>query len=361
MAGYSNLRALRALVRASLQSIARSPSAIVFSIAFPLVFILVFGFLGSRSNQRISIALASGSDTSSALIAALRQHPGLKWVQAGSEAELQKALADGSIAATLKLRPGSPAAVQLHAAPAHQAQLPQLQAIVREAAQQQDPEIARRTREVVQISADTAQVRELKTIDFILPGQLGFSLLAGSIFGTAFVFFSLRQTLVLKRFFATPVRREVIILSEGLARMLFQLITSVIIILAGHYVFGFTLIHGFTTVLWLLALSMLGVMVFMGFGFMISGIARSEATIPPLANIVTMPQFLLAGTFFPVEDFPRWLQPISRMMPLTYLNDAMRRVSFEGAGFWEIRFDLLVLLIWGVVAYVAAAKLFKWE
>jgi len=49
--------------------------------------------------------------------------------------------------------------------------------------------------------------RKYQTIDFILPGQLGFSLLSAGIFGTAFIFISLRQTLVLKRFFATPVKR----------------------------------------------------------------------------------------------------------------------------------------------------------
>jgi hypothetical protein len=35
-----------AIARASFRSITRSPSAVVFTLAFPLVFILVFGFIG---------------------------------------------------------------------------------------------------------------------------------------------------------------------------------------------------------------------------------------------------------------------------------------------------------------------------
>ncbi len=35
-----------ALTKASLKAIFRSPSAVIFSFAFPLIFILVFGFLG---------------------------------------------------------------------------------------------------------------------------------------------------------------------------------------------------------------------------------------------------------------------------------------------------------------------------
>ena len=203
--------------------------------------------------------------------------------------------------------------------------------------------------------------KEYKMIDFILPGQLGFSLLAAGVFGTAFVFFNLRQTLVLKRFFATPVRREVIVLSEGIARLVFQMMGAVIIISLGYYFFGFTLVEGWLTFLKMLLVCALGMMIFMGFGFVISGIAKSEATIPPLSNIITLPQFLLAGTFFPVEVFPSWLQPVCKILPLTYLNDALRRISFEGAGLFEIRWDLAILLLWGVVVYLLAARLFKWE
>ncbi len=204
-------------------------------------------------------------------------------------------------------------------------------------------------------------MREYKTIDFILPGQLGFSMLAAGVFGTAFVFYNLRQTLVLKRFFATPVRREVIVLSEGLARMMFQILGSVVIILLGHFAFGFTLVHGVLTFFEMLAVCALALLIFMGFGFIISGIVKSESAIPPFSNLVVLPQFLLAGTFFSIDAFPKWLQPFCRILPLTYLNDALRRIAFDGAGFWELRMDLLVMLVWGVVVYAIAGKTFKWE
>jgi ABC-2 type transport system permease protein len=92
---------------------------------------------------------------------------------------------------------------------------------------------------------DIAVIRKYKTIDFILPGQLGFSLLASGVFGVAFMFFNLRNTLVLKRFFATPISRTYIILGEMLSRVLFQMLTAIVIIIAGRYLFDFTLIKGF--------------------------------------------------------------------------------------------------------------------
>ena len=61
------------------------------------------------------------------------------------------------------------------------------------------------------------------------------------------MFFNLRNTLVLKRFFATPISRTYIILGEMLSRVVFQMLTAVVIILVGRFFFGFTLIHGLET------------------------------------------------------------------------------------------------------------------
>ena len=208
---------------------------------------------------------------------------------------------------------------------------------------------------------ETVPGRVYRTIDFILPGQLGFSLLSAGVFGVAFIFFSLRQTLVLKRFFATPIRRSYIVFGEALSRVIFQMITAVVILLIGHFAFQFTLVHGWATFFELLLLSFIGLAVFMGFGFVVSGVAKNESSIPPFANLFTLPQFLLAGTFFPIDNFPGWLQPICKILPLTHLNDAMRNVAFEGARITDCGTQLAVLGAWGIVGYGVAIKVFKWE
>jgi ABC-2 type transport system permease protein len=93
----------------------------------------------------------------------------------------------------------------------------------------------------------------------------------------------------------------------------------------------------------------------------VSGIAKNENAVPPIANLITLPQFLLAGTFFPISNFPTWLQPVGKAMPLTYLNEALRKISFEGASLLGVWDDILILIGWGVVIYFIAVKVFKWE
>src|SRR5476649_2624701 len=107
--------------------------------------------------------------------------------------------------------------------------------------------------------------------------------------------------------------------------------TAVIIIGVGHFAFNFTLVHGFETFFSIMLLSFLALILFMGFGFIVSSVAKNESTIPPFANLITLPQFLLAGTFFSIEAFPSWLQPVCKVLPLTHFNNAMRNIAFEGA------------------------------
>ncbi len=360
---YNHTQATLALARASFRSILRSPSAVVFTLAFPLVFILVFGFLSS-GGVKIDLALAPGSDTNNPILTALEDNSVIKIIKDTDTSNIKNALIKGNYDALIDIQPNKKEEFPKYITNiTYTTASPDKTNIFRALIQSLQLQLnsAEQVPTVTTIQETTLQSRPYSTIDFILPGQLGFSLLSTGVFGTAFVFFSLRQNLVIKRFFATPVRRSSIVMGEGIARIGFALLGALIIILIGNLFFGFTLINGYVTVINMLLLSFLGVLVFMGFGFVISGIAKSESTIPPISNIITLPQFLLSGTFFSISIFPPWLQVISKALPLTYLNDAMRKVAFEGLSLWDVRIQILILVAWGIGIYALAVKFFKWE
>lgn len=359
---YNNTKATLALAKASFRSIMRSPSAVVFTLAFPLVFILVFGFLGG-GGVKVDLAIAPGSDLQNPIIKGLEDISMVHIIKDKDAADIKTGLEKGHIDALIDVqknpagKPAYLADIKYTSASIDKGNI--LKSVVHNLMYTLNTKDVMPT--VAQLNESTVQGRIYRTIDFILPGQLGFSLLSTGVFGTAFVFFNLRQTLVIKRFFATPVRKSSIVFGEGIARIGFALLGAIFIILLGHFFFHFTLINGAVTVLNMLLLSIIGLVVFMGFGFVVSGIAKSESTIPPISNIITLPQFLLSGTFFSIDAFPAWLQPISRALPLTYLNDAMRKVAFEGAGLWDVKHQILIMVIWGIGIYAVAVKVFKWE
>ncbi len=359
-----------AITKASLRAIFRSPSAVVFGFAFPFIFILVFGFIGDNGGrQTYKVALDNNADTTNELYKALENTQGVTILRYHDNDSLQDDMTRGRLTGVINIQKNPtgnpPYAFSLKSTNSSNDKWPQFKALAEGVINKLSNRIYKDRPAYATFNfdynKDIKEIRQYKTIDFILPGQLGFSLLASGVFGVAFMFFNLRNTLVLKRFFATPISRMYIILGEMFSRVLFQLLTAIVIILVGRFFFGFTLIHGLETFIEMMILSFIGLIVFMGFGFVVSGLAKNDSTIPPMANLVTLPQFLIGGTFFSVSVFPLWLQWIAKILPLTHLNTALREIAFEGKNLWDERLEIGILLLWGIVVYAVAVRVFKWE
>ena len=79
-------------------------------------------------------------------------------------------------------------------------------------------------------------------------------------------------------------------------------------------------------------------------------------------NLVMLPMWLLSGTFFSYERFPAAVLPVIRVLPLTALNDALRAVQNDGAALWRRLWpQLVILLAWGLISFVVAVRIFRWQ
>ena len=361
---YNQWTAMWAICKATLRAIFKSPQAIFFSLFFPIVLIMVFGALAGGGGKAYDVAFDHKSDTLSNIYFFIKSNS-LFDVHQGNEEELLDRLMKGRIAALIDVRQhpanatGAQYEIHLKTTSAGQRDLPAVKEILESIINKTTASAVQN--KVATISEEKIEGRQYRMIDFYLPGMLGFSLIGSAVFGVAFVFFNLRETLVLKRMFATPVKKTFIVLGESLARMAFQLTTSIILILFGTLFYHFTLAHGFVTFLELLVLSFLGVTVFMGFGFIISSVAKNQNVIPIYANLFMFPQYFLSGTFFPKGLLPEGMQAIINYLPLTALNDAMRKVSFEGMHLLGVGKEITILIVWCLVAYGILIRIFRWE
>jgi len=322
--------------------------------------------LGGKGGASVDIAFAKNTDTANAVYCAMKNTPVLDIVK-GDETTITDKLKKGRITAVIDIQKvkGDSLAPKynLHVvtSSASQKDFPLLQSVLSDLTNRIDAKIFKDKPSYVSISHEMVAGREYKMIDFFLPGMIGFSLIGAAVFGVAFSFYSLRETLVLKRMYSSPIRKQYIVLGESLARVLFQLTTVVVLLLFGKYFYGFTLANGIVTFLDLLLVSFCALIVFMGFGFVISGVAKNQNVIPIYANLFMFPQYFLSGTFFPKGALPEGLQAIIKYLPLTAVNDAMRNISFEGAGILSCYKELGILAIWGIIIYAVASKTFKWE
>ena len=231
MQKYSQVRAMLAITKASLRAIFRSPSAVVFSFVFPFIFILVFGFIGNGGGVPVyKIAIGKNCDTTNALYDSIKLSSRIKIIRFKDDKDLRSSLIKGKIAGILTItKPDDqvgPYQYSIKSTSASDDKWPQVMPILNSISDKiNNAKFANRPTYVIANRLQPVYrevVREYKTIDFILPGQLGFSLLSSGVFGVAFMFFNLRSTLVLKRFFATPISRTYIILAKVYQELYFK-------------------------------------------------------------------------------------------------------------------------------------------
>lgn len=365
---YSQLRAMMAITKASLKATFRSPQSIFFSLFFPIVLIWIFGSLGRGGIPSYDVALEKNADTTTAIYQALKRNPSLHFVKDQNK-DIEDELKKGRITAVIDIQKNmdsvqsvrSPFKIHLRSSSASQKDYYPFLDALNTSIDKVDSAYYPDQKSVVSVTHKIEEGRTYKYIDFFLPGMIGFALIGSAVFGVAFGFYLLRETLVLKRMYSTPIQKGYIILGESIAKVIFNLVTVVVLIGFGHFVYGFYLAHGWITFFNMLILSFIALLVFMGFGFFISAVAKNQNVIPIYANLFMFPQYFLSGTFFPRTALPEFLQPILKFLPLTAVNDAMRNVAFEGASLASCWQQILILIVWGIVIYAITAKLFRWE
>ena len=366
-ANYSQTRAALAIAKASLIAMLRSPISVVFSILFPIIFIIVFGGMVDNAAAHVKVSLAPGCDTSNLIYSTISKLKIIKLQPKMSLAEMQEKLQKGQTTAILDIKtqiiggifPHSDILITTSNSSADKIYL--LESVINESIGEMNKKIFPKNPSIANVKVNTIPGRVYKQIDFVLPGQLGFSLLMAGVFASSFLLFSLRQSLVLKRFSVTPISRSSLILGELISRLFFQILGFAIMVALGHYVFDFTLVNGFYTFLEMMLFSVIALIVFMGIGFIISGMISDESSIAPIANTITLPQILLCGLFFPVENYPHWLQLFCKMLPLTFFVDGLRKIAFEGTHIWQMPHELIGISTWALVVGIITVKVFRWE
>src|SRR3954466_3585835 len=195
-------------------------------------------------------------------------------------------------------------------------------------------------------------------IDFLIPGLLGMNLMGSSIWGLGFAIVTARSKKLLKRLMATPMSRAQYLLSFMASRLVFLVLEVVTLLGFGHLAFGVPLRGSLPT---LFLICVLGAISFGGLGLLSASRARTTEAVSGIMNFIMLPMWIFSGVFFSSANFPQVVQPFIKLLPLTALNDSLRANMLEGASFAAVSPQILIILVWGVVTFFAALKLFRWR
>ena len=195
-------------------------------------------------------------------------------------------------------------------------------------------------------------------IDWLIPGLLGMNIMGSGLWGLGFVTVDFRMRKLLKRFFASPMRRSDFLLALLGSRLLFLSTEMAVILGAGYLIFGLTVKGG---ILALVVIIFLGIVCFGGMGLLVGCRADKIETVSGLLNVVMLPMYLFSGIFFSSERFPQSMQPLIQALPLTQLNNALRAVILEGASLHSLWLPSLILAAVGAASFSLALRWFRWR
>ncbi|MEM1449452.1 MAG: ABC transporter permease [Planctomycetota bacterium] len=337
---------LRELTRLRVVAFLREPEAVVWVFGFPMLLAAVLGF-AFRSSEPRTVVLGVLEQVEADL-AALEADPRLEVVRFAEPEDAERALRVARIDAFL-VEPGSAdEAPTLRLDPSRdEAETVRLRVLLALSGVPRDD-----------VSIDAVTERGSRYVDFLFPGLLGMNLMGTGIWAIGFAVADLRQRKLLKRYLVTPMRKTSFLGSFLLSRLVFLVMEITLLVLFAVFALGVPM-RGDLASFGVVAL--LGAATFAGIGILTAARAKTIEGASGMMNLVMMPMWLASGIFFSYERFPEVVQPAIRALPLTALNDALRKSMLEGASVASMGVELAVMAAWLVIGFALALRLFRWQ
>ncbi len=166
----------------------------------------------------------------------------------------------------------------------------------------------------------------------------------------------LRQKGILRKLATTPITRTDWLVSSILYQLILSVISTAAILVVSYAVFDVRLHIG----VWLPVIIVVEVIAFVGIGMLLTPFAKEAESASAVANAFLFPMMFLSGTFFPVEMMPDFLQTFAKLLPLYYVNEALRAsmifvddaAMFRSAG---------VTAVFAAIVFAAGALRTRWD
>jgi ABC-2 type transport system permease protein len=346
----------------------RSRSALFFQIAFPIILILLFGAIFSGSSYSPTALVIQNESPSAAswgVVSAINES-GLFKVQIISENQnLSEYITSNSVEAALlipsnfttNLYTGGEGFIVLkgHTNPTvASADYQTLNGILT----QVDFRTSNTTQKLI-LSSEVAIGNTGKTIDYYVPGLIGFTVLS-TMFNMVYTVPNYRKERLFRQLSFSGLTKSEWITASMMFSFLMLILSDVILVAIGIYVFGASLQLNAVTILTSAVIIFGGLFFFTSVGILAGLVSDNEETVSVVGNLVMFPMMFLSGVFFPLTFAPSYLVEISKFLPLTYFINSLISVLDYG-NVASVTLQIVYLLVGSAILFAIAVKLFSWK
>ena len=205
---------------------------------------------------------------------------------------------------------------------------------------------------------DVIKEEGVKGSAYLLAGVLGYGIASTAFAGLAIMLVIRREGGILKRLRATPLPAPVYLAGVLASTVIVYAIESAALILLAKLMFDVRLPEQWLSLV--LAL-LLGTVAFAALGIALTGAIRSDDGASAVVNAIYLPMSFLSGSFWTPHAYPRFLEVIADILPLTYFIRLMRDVVLRDETIWASWESAVVVAAWGVAGLLLAVRSFRWE
>jgi len=349
----------------NLKMMVRGRQALFWSLFFPMVFTIIFGFFFSGDTAGVgTIVLINQSNTelASSLEKAMGESNIFKIQKETDLGTAKDLLKKNKITAIIEIpadfgspKLDSPKQIIVINDPANAQSnlavtgfLDKYLTVVNYQIQKAQP--------IYSVKIETTTDTNLTYYDFVLVGLIGMALMNASIQGIAISMAKYRQDKILKRITTTPLRSWKFVFAEVSARLVQNLVQISLILIVGIYFFH---AHIAGNIFLLIVFAMLGGLLFQSIGFAVASVATTVDAAQGMSIAVTIPMMFLAGVFFPIDQLPKWLFSIVQYLPLAPLLRMMRGIGLENISPFTNQINIIIVFAWIVVMLFVSIMRFR--
>jgi len=197
---------------------------------------------------------------------------------------------------------------------------------------------------------------DTRSANFYIPGLMVFLCQMMASFLTATSIVREKENGTLEQLFMTPVRPAELMVGKLVPYLTLSFVQFLTIAALMRVVFQVPIAGSFPL---LLLINVPFVLAALGIGLLVSARANTKEEATQLVTATVLPSVFLSGYLFPLESMPWVLQPVSKLIPTTWVIDAARGVILRGAGWAELWPNALVLTGMAAAVITLAAVQFK--
>jgi len=365
-------------LQANIKGWLRSPGTVFWTVLFPILLILIFGAIFSTGDEiELDLVVQDHDESliSKEFVGTLKNITGLNIIILDKDKDPREYMQEEDKSALLKIPQGlnltlieyietqfnptkkfdNPINFTIYVNPSDQTTTSILRSIINSVIHQFNMNITG-GQSIFGMDEESSISEDFGYIDFFLPGIIGFTIMTSCIYGSIERNTKFRKDGILRKLLTMPITHSEWILSKMLFMLFLSFISTSVILIFGILVWQISIKINLFVILLIISTSFL----FSGIGMIIGRFVKEQETADMAGGAITFPMMFLAGTFFPLDQMPDFLQSIAQILPLYYVNEGMRNAMIYG-DFDKTLYFTGFVLVFSAIFFIIGVFLTKWD